>query len=345
MREGYDAIITACEALGEGSKPLDHVKNYGAGIDDRLTGMHETAPWNEYSYGVSDRGASVRIPWQVEKDRKGYIEDRRPNANVDPYLVTRLIVDTCCTALEKAKPGLTRRIGAVEPSPRKEGPTALNRPRPQRSWAIRRRRAGRTAIRPMPGSRNAAPISRMVAHCRPGPVVGRLSSSAAEVLPVVAPAAGEVVAVGGRCLGGAGAEGDRDRRLVRVDDVLGGGRRQDLSGDHAAPACALVAAELLCHLQRQRRGLAVGVGVGELGAAGEVAVGRALRVLDALAERDLLQILGEPGAVHGDLLAVGEAGGLRDVQGRCGRRGRAVDQDDHGGQHEVGRGRRGQPSG
>ncbi len=70
MREGYDAIITACESLGEGSKPMDHVKNYGAGIDDRLTGLHETAPWNEYSYGVSDRGASVRIPWQVEQDRK-----------------------------------------------------------------------------------------------------------------------------------------------------------------------------------------------------------------------------------------------------------------------------------
>ena len=74
----------------------------GAGIDDRLTGLHETAPWNEYSYGVSNRGASVRIPWQVEKDGKGYIEDRRPNANVDPYVVTRLLVDTCCSALEKA---------------------------------------------------------------------------------------------------------------------------------------------------------------------------------------------------------------------------------------------------
>ncbi|CAM5477998.1 hypothetical protein STANM309S_05897 [Streptomyces tanashiensis] len=44
MREGYDAIITACESLGQGSKPLDHVKNYGAGIDERLTGLHETAP-------------------------------------------------------------------------------------------------------------------------------------------------------------------------------------------------------------------------------------------------------------------------------------------------------------
>jgi glutamine synthetase len=51
---------------------------------------------------VSNRGASVRIPWQVEVDQKGYIEDRRPNANCDPYNVTRLIVNTCCTALEKA---------------------------------------------------------------------------------------------------------------------------------------------------------------------------------------------------------------------------------------------------
>jgi glutamine synthetase len=51
---------------------------------------------------VSDRGASVRIPWQVAADKKGYIEDRRPNANCDPYEVTRLIVSTCCSALEKA---------------------------------------------------------------------------------------------------------------------------------------------------------------------------------------------------------------------------------------------------
>lgn len=102
MREGYDAIIAACESLGAEGKPLEHVSQYGVGIEDRLTGLHETAPWNEFSYGVSNRGASVRIPWQVEVDKKGYIEDRRPNANVDPYVVTRLIVDTACTALEKA---------------------------------------------------------------------------------------------------------------------------------------------------------------------------------------------------------------------------------------------------
>jgi glutamine synthetase len=102
MREDYDAIIVAAESLGKGDKPLEHIKNYGTGVEDRLTGAHETAPWNEYSYGVSNRGASVRIPWQVEVDKKGYIEDRRPNANVDPYVVTRLIVDTACTDLETA---------------------------------------------------------------------------------------------------------------------------------------------------------------------------------------------------------------------------------------------------
>ncbi|MEW9530475.1 glutamine synthetase [Microbispora sp. NPDC049125] len=100
MRESYDPIVTACEALA--GRALEHIKGYGHGIEQRLTGRHETAPWNEFSYGVSDRGASVRIPWQVALDKKGYIEDRRPNANIDPYVVTRLIVDTCCSALEKA---------------------------------------------------------------------------------------------------------------------------------------------------------------------------------------------------------------------------------------------------
>jgi glutamine synthetase len=97
MRESYDAVITACEALGK--RADEHVANYGADIEHRLTGLHETAPWTEFNYGVSNRGASVRIPWQVEVDQKGYIEDRRPNANCDPYVVTRLIVDTCCSAL------------------------------------------------------------------------------------------------------------------------------------------------------------------------------------------------------------------------------------------------------
>jgi glutamine synthetase len=76
-----------------------HVKNYGVGIEERLTGKHETAPWNKFSWGESDRGASVRIPMTVATDGVGYIEDRRPNANMDPYTVTRLMVDTICSAL------------------------------------------------------------------------------------------------------------------------------------------------------------------------------------------------------------------------------------------------------
>ncbi len=90
------AIKAACEAIG---KKVDlHVKNYGHDIESRLTGAHETAPFNKFSYGVSNRAASIRIPWQVELSGKGYAEDRRPNANCDPYTVTRLIVETVCSA-------------------------------------------------------------------------------------------------------------------------------------------------------------------------------------------------------------------------------------------------------
>ena len=98
MREDKDmkAIKAAADAIG---KKLDlHVKNYGHDIESRLTGAHETAPYNKFSYGVSDRGASIRIPWQVSRTGKGYAEDRRPNANMDPYTVTRLIIETVCGA-------------------------------------------------------------------------------------------------------------------------------------------------------------------------------------------------------------------------------------------------------
>ena len=94
MRGSLEACEKAAQALGERHEL--HIKNYGAGIEDRLTGAHETCSYEEFKYGVSDRGASVRIPWQVAKDGKGYIEDRRPNANCDPYVVGRLIIETVC---------------------------------------------------------------------------------------------------------------------------------------------------------------------------------------------------------------------------------------------------------
>ena len=98
MRKSYDAIVIACEALAERTEA--HLAAYGFGIEARLTGLHETCSWKEYRYGVSDRGASVRIPWQVAKDGHGYIEDRRPNANCDPYAVARVLMETVCAALE-----------------------------------------------------------------------------------------------------------------------------------------------------------------------------------------------------------------------------------------------------
>jgi glutamine synthetase len=92
MRDSYDACIKAAESLG---KRHDlHIANYGFGIEERLTGKHETCSYKQFKYGVSDRGASVRIPWQVAQDKKGYIEDRRPCANIDPYTVCRLIMET-----------------------------------------------------------------------------------------------------------------------------------------------------------------------------------------------------------------------------------------------------------
>lgn len=99
MREGYDAVVAAAESLGAPGKPEAHLAVYGVGIEDRLTGDHETQRYDQFSYGVSDRGASIRIPWQVAQDQKGYIEDRRPNANADPYLVAALMTDTVGAAL------------------------------------------------------------------------------------------------------------------------------------------------------------------------------------------------------------------------------------------------------
>lgn len=101
MRTNYKAIDDACKALGK--RINEHVSNYGHDIESRLTGKHETAPYNKFTYGVSNRGASVRIPWQVARDQKGYAEDRRPNANMDPYIVTQLILETVCGKLKTVK--------------------------------------------------------------------------------------------------------------------------------------------------------------------------------------------------------------------------------------------------
>ena len=70
------------------------MKVYGADNHLRLTGLHETADFNTFSYGVANRGASIRIPRETERLGYGYLEDRRPSSNMDPYLVIQKIVDT-----------------------------------------------------------------------------------------------------------------------------------------------------------------------------------------------------------------------------------------------------------
>jgi glutamine synthetase len=89
-KEIFDKV---CEAF----RPVvqEHIDVYGADNHLRLTGKHETASIHDFSYGVSDRGASLRIPALVPtKGWKGYMEDRRPNSAADPYRVAARIIKT-----------------------------------------------------------------------------------------------------------------------------------------------------------------------------------------------------------------------------------------------------------
>jgi len=62
-----------------------------------LTGKHETAPITKFIAGVGNRGASVRIPQPVAAKGYGYLEDRRPGANANPYEVAAILVETICS--------------------------------------------------------------------------------------------------------------------------------------------------------------------------------------------------------------------------------------------------------
>ena len=67
---------------------------YGQGLEDRLTGRHETCSVNEFKVGLGNRAASVRIPVPTVDKKCGYFEDRRPGANIDPYIVCSAFLDT-----------------------------------------------------------------------------------------------------------------------------------------------------------------------------------------------------------------------------------------------------------
>jgi len=88
--EYFAALMGAFSAVRD-----EHIACYGPENDLRLTGLHETAAIDEFTYGVADRGASIRIPHSfVDDGHRGYLEDRRPNSMADPYRITGRIVQT-----------------------------------------------------------------------------------------------------------------------------------------------------------------------------------------------------------------------------------------------------------
>ncbi|MGC6470417.1 MAG: glutamine synthetase beta-grasp domain-containing protein [Flavobacteriales bacterium] len=94
-KEIYEKI---CDSFRSVTK--EHINVYGEFNDERLTGLHETASINEFSYGISDRGASIRIPiLTVENGWKGWLEDRRPASNGDPYKIAARIIKTVKSAI------------------------------------------------------------------------------------------------------------------------------------------------------------------------------------------------------------------------------------------------------
>ena len=92
--KGYDIIKEAITKLSK--KHEYHMERYGEGNNERMTGDHETASYDKFSFGVANRGASVRIPRSTLDENKGYFEDRRPASNMDPYVVCSLLFETSC---------------------------------------------------------------------------------------------------------------------------------------------------------------------------------------------------------------------------------------------------------
>ncbi|KAF7793655.1 hypothetical protein EIP86_004770 [Pleurotus ostreatoroseus] len=91
---GIKVIEKAIEKLAK--RHNEHIAVYGEDNDLRLTGRHETGHIGVFTSGVANRGASIRIPRHVSAQGYGYLEDRRPASNIDPYRVTAIIVETTC---------------------------------------------------------------------------------------------------------------------------------------------------------------------------------------------------------------------------------------------------------
>jgi len=91
-KTGLDYIYEAVDKLT--NKHMDHMTVYGSNNDKRLSGAHETSHYDQFSVGIGNRGASIRVGNDTIRDKKGYFEDRRPGSNCDPYLVTGMLFKT-----------------------------------------------------------------------------------------------------------------------------------------------------------------------------------------------------------------------------------------------------------
>ena len=92
--EYFKSIFSSFE-----TRHQEHIGNYGSSNELRLTGKFETQSIDKFSWGISDRGASIRVPQSTANEWKGYIEDRRPSSNADPYKIIYQI----CESLKSAE--------------------------------------------------------------------------------------------------------------------------------------------------------------------------------------------------------------------------------------------------
>jgi glutamine synthetase len=90
--EGINYIFAGIKKLE--AKHAEHIAAYGKDNHLRLTGLHETSSMDKFSWGIGTRNTSIRIGNETYRNNCGYFEDRRPAANVDPYLSTALLFKT-----------------------------------------------------------------------------------------------------------------------------------------------------------------------------------------------------------------------------------------------------------
>lgn len=92
--KGWDTFMAYCDSMKKFHKEAMFL--YGTGNEKRMTGLHETASFSEFTYGIGARGCSVRIGNEAKRDGCGYMEDRRPSSNIDPYLSVAALADITC---------------------------------------------------------------------------------------------------------------------------------------------------------------------------------------------------------------------------------------------------------